>query len=560
MAYKNQDANLALINHPYKKLLTATGIFIFSFLLLAVFVGIHLEENHRPLIAELSDIELDLSLTHFHLDSNLGRTLNAKQLKNTPTFYNINKRLKNLLQENGWDDVLLPIYTKQHIIQIRNIIKNIDAFNNFLVDKSVRKTNTQINIKLINLIDSVIELQNNLDDKFNTQIQFLHSLQFVVLGILLLYIMVVYKVINKYKKVKIALLLKQKDYLKLTKETNFFMQKSQRIAQLGYCRFKFNENQLEISNDFSKLLGLASPVVSYEQWLNLIIDEDKKILMDVVSKRRQDPDAILNIAYRIKRPKDGEIRWIHHFADTIALDSDYKPLPVFGILQDITEKRKLERDYINAFIEAQEYEKQSFGEELHDGISQILTAQKMYIDILFNQKEISETKKNEFLLKIKEHNLNAIQDTRRIAHGLMSKQLKQKGLLLALKSIFENYNNSKDTIFKFDYTDIREDEINKAIKTNLFRVTQELTTNILRHSGATEAKISIKKSVKNILVLVIEDNGVGIDFEKVSLENGGAGLKNVERRVTLLNGKLDLESTLNKGTKFTIIVPLDTSI
>jgi len=344
-------------------------------------------------------------------------------------------------------------------------------------------------------------LQNKLNDKFNTQIQFLHSLQLVVLGILLLYIMVVYNVINKYKKVKMALLLKQQDYLKLTNDTNFFMKKSQKIAQLGYYKFDFDRNQWEISNDFLELLGLSGSKMTYMQWIKIIFKDDKKILIDIIDKRRKNTSLVLDVVYRIIRPKDGEIRWIHHFADAIKLDEDYKPLPVFGILQDITEKRKLERDYINAFIDAQEDEKQSFGEELHDGISQILTAEKMYIDILFNQKEISDTKKNEFLLKIKEHNLNAIQDIRRIAHGLMSNQLKQNGLLVALKNIFEDYNNTKNTIFKFDYIDIREDEISKAIKTNLFRMTQELTTNILRHSGATEAKINIKKCLIKVGLL-----------------------------------------------------------
>jgi len=67
-----------------------------------------------------------------------------------------------------------------------------------------------------------------------------------------------------------------------------------------------------------------------------------------------------------------------------------------GVEGDITEKRKLERDFVHAFIDAQEQEKQSFGEELHDGISQILTAESMYIDILINQKKVGEKDKKKF--------------------------------------------------------------------------------------------------------------------------------------------------------------------
>jgi signal transduction histidine kinase len=72
--------------------------------------------------------------------------------------------------------------------------------------------------------------------------------------------------------------------------------------------------------------------------------------------------------------------------------------------------------------------------------------------------------------------------------------------------------------------------------------------------------ISFSKTNENGLKLIIKDNGMGIDFEKMKRENRGAGLKNIERRVTLLNGKLDLESTLDVGIKFTIVVPLDTLI
>ena len=70
---------------------------------------------------------------------------------------------------------------------------------------------------------------------------------------------------------------------------------------------------------------------------------------------------------------------------------------IVAVEEDITEKRKLERQFTNAFIEAQEIEKQSFGEELHDGISQILSAEGMYIDLVIEKNKDRLDDKAKFL-------------------------------------------------------------------------------------------------------------------------------------------------------------------
>jgi len=228
--------------------------------------------------------------------------------------------------------------------------------------------------------------------------------------------------------------------------------------------------------------------------------------------------------------------------------------------KDITEKRKLERQFLNAFVEAQETEKQSFGEELHDGISQILTAQAMYIDLLINLSKNRTDDTKIYLDKVKKLNLNIANDTRNISHGLMSNQLKELGLIKAIEQICEDFSHSKSIKFNFKYSNLIQKELSKDIKINIFRVVQEITTNIIRHSGATEVWINLTKTKENNLKLVIKDNGVGIDFERLKRENKGAGLKNIERRVTLLNGQMVLNTETNKGIYYTIIVPLDKTL
>lgn len=227
-----------------------------------------------------------------------------------------------------------------------------------------------------------------------------------------------------------------------------------------------------------------------------------------------------------------------------------------SVQEDITEKRKLERQFINTFIDAQELEKQNFGEELHDSISQILSAEGMYINLLIEQNQDRINDKAKFLTKIKELNINAVNETRNIAHGLMSSQLKQSGLLIAVENICIDFNNSKNIMFSFLNIDVKEEDLSKEIKTNLFRVIQELTTNITRYSSATNASVEFSKVSIDKLRLIVEDNGIGMDYGKIKKERKITGLKNVERRIIFLNGTLDVESRPYKGTRWKIIVPL----
>ncbi|MCK4562283.1 MAG: PAS domain S-box protein, partial [Flavobacteriaceae bacterium] len=226
-----------------------------------------------------------------------------------------------------------------------------------------------------------------------------------------------------------------------------------------------------------------------------------------------------------------------------------------SVQEDITDKLKLEAQFINGFIEAQEIEKQNFGQELHDGISQILSAETMYIDVLIKQNQDRINDKAKFLTKIKELNLSAANEARNIAHGLMSNQLMEAGLIKAIENICTDYSNTKNIKFTYIHKNINENELPKEIKINLFRIVQEVTTNIIRHSKATKVTITFTKLQKDTLSLIIEDNGIGIDFSKTEGKPKGIGFENIKRRITLLKGTLDIDTSPNNGLCFIINIP-----
>ncbi|NJM79903.1 MAG: hypothetical protein HC854_10330 [Flavobacterium sp.] len=86
---------------------------------------------------------------------------------------------------------------------------------------------------------------------------------------------------------------------------------------------------------------------------------------------------------------------------------------------------------------------------------------------------------------------------------------------------------------------------------NIYRILQETINNVLKHANATEIQLDIIQ-LDSELLLIIKDNGIGFSVNDVK---AGIGLKNIEKRVAALNGKLNLISS-EKGTTVDIKLPL----
>jgi signal transduction histidine kinase len=94
--------------------------------------------------------------------------------------------------------------------------------------------------------------------------------------------------------------------------------------------------------------------------------------------------------------------------------------------------------------------------------------------------------------------------------------------------------------------------LSKKSETIIYRIIQELVTNILKHSKATEAMIQFNYR-EDELFITVEDNGIG--FDKIAISNG-IGHKNVQTRIDFLNAQLDVESS-SAGTSYTICIDLN---
>ncbi len=224
---------------------------------------------------------------------------------------------------------------------------------------------------------------------------------------------------------------------------------------------------------------------------------------------------------------------------------------VNAIVRDITELKQSEEAIMSAMIEGQDNERKRIARELHDGLGQNLSAVKMSLASLEAQIKRSNVElKNDILIRMKDVINGAIQEVRNISHDLMPDLLEQFGIVSAMDELSEK-SSGENIKITFEPIDMRG-RLNSRAETGLYRITQELISNAVRHSMAQNVHIQLINHGDSV-VLSVEDDGIGFDLK---LRSKGIGLKNIESRVKLMNGELDIETTPGRGTLVTVEVPI----
>lgn len=203
---------------------------------------------------------------------------------------------------------------------------------------------------------------------------------------------------------------------------------------------------------------------------------------------------------------------------------------------------------LQAMISAQEEERSKIARELHDGVVQQIGSVILKSRNLFKNKEFKEDKAAKEVLESLE---NSNQDLRNISHQMMPRALKELGILPALQDLLDGslgYTEIKSSLESFNL----EDRLPEKIEVTIYRITQELINNIIKHSKATQVSVQLFKNENNI-ILIVEDNGVGFS-SKTSKK--GIGLLNISSRLDMVKGNVNFEPSPDSGTLVTINIPL----
>lgn len=188
-------------------------------------------------------------------------------------------------------------------------------------------------------------------------------------------------------------------------------------------------------------------------------------------------------------------------------------------------------------IETEERERQRISSELHDSIG----SQLSFLKVSLEQAQI-----NSDLVE----QVDGLADTiRKISHDMTPIVLQMDGIKSAIVNLVEKLNVSSKTKFKLEWLDFPND-IEDIHAVTVYRIVQEASNNIIKHSNAKEAFFQFT-GYPNEIVIVLEDDGVGYEI----LQHQGIGLKNMKNRVSQLKGTIDISSSLGNGTSIVISFP-----
>ena len=214
---------------------------------------------------------------------------------------------------------------------------------------------------------------------------------------------------------------------------------------------------------------------------------------------------------------------------------------------------RIQTEKLLAEIDAQEKERRRIARDLHDEFGTKMSALKIYLStyekfIDHQNQEAVKTKKE--LYSIVDDSMH---DLRSLLMDLSPKTLEMHGFASALVDLTNRLSNTHLFHIKC-YVSPMLEKFNAKYELPIFRITQELINNSIKHAGCKEISIQLFYRDKSI-VFSYEDDGKGFDLREI--KSAGYGLKNIETRVSLLQGKVNWDTSPGNGINVTIEIPYE---
>lgn len=228
--------------------------------------------------------------------------------------------------------------------------------------------------------------------------------------------------------------------------------------------------------------------------------------------------------------------------------------------RDISKRKRAEehvRSLSQQLIKAQEIERQRISCDLHDNLAQDLSSLKINLDTLFDDNPEMSAEKRQEVAKLSRAVQKAVKSVRGMAYDLRPASLEQLGLVRTLSQHCEEFSERNGLQVDFFSAGMDDLKLDFDTRITLYRVVQEGLNNVLKHASATHVKIRLVASFPKI-ILRIQDDGTGFDVNErleTAFMERRMGLRSMQERVALVNGKLIIESLSNKGTRISAELP-----
>lgn len=326
-----------------------------------------------------------------------------------------------------------------------------------------------------------------------------------------------------------------------------------------------------ISGRFYEYTGAAPGSAIGLGWLEYLHPDDKERSLDHWMRCVQSGDAYES-EYRI-RNVDQNYRWFRARAVPLR-DQQGNIIKWYGTCSDIHDSKLLEQSIRDSALELermvdlrtaelrrlssrlmtlQDEERRRIAREIHDGLGQELAAAKMILDgVLSKDSSPSMRRASADASELVDR---AIKQVRTISHLLHPPLLDEVGLISALRWYLEGLSDRSGIEVKLEVEPSDLNRLRPELETAIFRIIQEALTNMFRHSGARNGRVSLVETNGRVAVTV-RDDGKGIEERVIQLrpESVGVGIGGMRQRVKELGGSLRLANA-NPGTIVEVVIP-----
>jgi signal transduction histidine kinase len=239
-------------------------------------------------------------------------------------------------------------------------------------------------------------------------------------------------------------------------------------------------------------------------------------------------------------------------------DDKGKPIRIAVVITDITERKRadelLQREYctLKHLLQASDHERQLIAYEIHDGLAQQLAGALMQFQTFEHLKD----QKPRLAAKAYEAGMTMLQqghfETRRLIAGVRPPILDEEGIVAGIAHLVQEQGRLKHP--RVDYhSRVDFDRLAPTLENAVYRIAQEGLANACQHSKSEKVRVSLLQQ-EDRLRIEIRDWGVGFDAKKV--QGNHFGLEGIRQRARLLNGKCNIRSTVGKGTRITVELPV----
>jgi len=389
-----------------------------------------------------------------------------------------------------------------------------------------------------------------------------------------------------------AVIYNQKVRLKLQSEKRFLLEEGERkyselfnnVSEIIYVH-SFDGTIQNLNESGRKLLALSGNDYTGKTLQDVLPRKFKENIHSYLSLIKERAHEVSGLLPLFGTAYEGKILILEYRSSPVF--DDGKIIAVRGIARDVTLQVRSERQLRHSrkrlenllcesqvmqeklgelsrnTIKFQESDRKRISTELHDEVGQSLTAITVNMEIL--KKHLDSNLPQEIFKRADESQIiarNVIEKVHDVLHELRPVSIDEIGILPTLRTYLNDFSE-RTGIEVSVVEDVSIEKLSSDQKITIYRIIQEATTNISRHSKASSVVLMIKMNGDNTIQIAISDNGCGFDVNMINknVVNGKKqrlGIIGMQERMKLIGGNFQIESRKDVGTKIQIEIPLET--